>query len=66
MISFQPFRDYLKAHNITLNKACRDIGFAERIQVIIKHDRGNISLRTVEKLCLHFNIPVEQVLEYIP
>lgn len=65
MISYKPLRDYLKRNKLSPNRLYADGVITTNIATAINKDL-KMSMDNVEKICLHLNIPIEQMLVVLP
>jgi len=62
MISFDPLFDFMHFNKLQIQDIREDVGLSPR--TVAKFRKGeSISLATIEKICLHYQIPIEQVVE---
>ena len=62
MISYKPFLHYMIDHDIPKSYLNEVLGFSW--STISKLNNGDpVRLDILEKICLHFKIPIEQVME---
>lgn len=62
MISFDPLFDYMHFNKLLIKDIQKDTGLSPR--TIAKFKKGeSVSLATIEKICLFYQIPIEQVVE---
>lgn len=60
MISYRPLLDFFYHNGIRKTELNTDLGINPR--TIAKLEKGeHISLSTIEAICLHYNLPIEQV-----
>lgn len=65
MINFDPLFDFLHFNKLIRKNLIDDVGLNPA--TVAKFKKGeSVSLATIEKICLHYNIPIEQVVEIIP
>lgn len=65
MITYEPLFTVLKDRNISLRQLERDLKMSSRITNGFKHGRSS-SLKTIEKLCLYLDVPIERVVKILP
>jgi DNA-binding Xre family transcriptional regulator len=64
MISYEPLNQTLKERNMVISDLRGDI---LNSRTIAKINRGeSVNLSTIEKICLHLNVPIEKVVEILP
>ena len=64
MISYKPLRDFMYFNNIKITDIIK-LGINSRTAAKFSKDE-HVSLETITKICLHYNIPIEAVVEVIP
>lgn len=62
MISYKPFRHYMIEHDIDRRYLIDNIGISATTFTKLNQD-DPVRLDILEKICLHFKIPIEQVIE---
>ena len=62
MISYKPFRHYMIEHSIDRNYLLNEVGISSTTFTKLNQDKP-IRMDMLEKICLHFKIGIEQVLE---
>lgn len=65
MISYKPLRLYLEKIGSSPNRLYTEGIISTNIATSINQNR-HMSMENLEKLCLHLEIPIEQVIEIIP
>lgn len=66
MISYRPYRVLVADRNIDTKSLIEDLGISPNTMAKLnakKDENEAVSLKTIEKLCKHFNVPVEQIVE---
>jgi DNA-binding Xre family transcriptional regulator len=64
MISYEPLNQTLKERNMVISDLRGDI---LNSRTIAKINRGeSVNLSTIEKICLHLDVPIEKVVEILP
>lgn len=65
MISYDPLFDFLHFNKMQNKDLQEDLNLSPR--TVAKFRKGeSISLSTVERICLYYDLPIEQVVEIIP
>lgn len=62
MISYEPLFETLERKRISLYKLCKDCGISSKTRSKFNKNE-NVSLDTVETICLYLNVPIERVVE---
>lgn len=63
MMSFEPLWNTMRNKNITTYKLIKDYNISRGMLDKLKHDR-NVTLETVERLCVILDCPVEDVIVF--
>lgn len=64
MISFDPLFDFIHFNKLQLKDLQEELNLSPK--TVAKFRKGeSISLATVERICTHYKIPIEQVVEII-
>lgn len=66
MISYRPFRVLVADRNIEVTQLARKLGISPNTMSKLnakKDENEAVSLKTIEKLCKHLEVKVEQILE---
>ena len=65
MISFKPLFDFMFYNKIQMKDLQESLGMSPRTTA--KFRKGeSVSLKTIEKICLKYNLPIEDVIEILP
>lgn len=64
MISYRKLRIYCMDHKLKLSSVIKECGLSIRITTKINNDE-NMELATLEKICLHLGINIEDAAEFI-
>lgn len=62
MISYKPLRHYMVEHDIDRPYLMEHVGIGSTTISKLNNDQY-VRLDILEKICLHFKIPIEQVIE---
>ena len=62
MISFKPLLNYMHFNDLLIQDIQKDLGLSARTTAKFKKGES-VSLATIEKICLFYQIPIEQVVE---
>jgi len=62
MISYKPLLHILVDKNMKLSTVCKEAGLSYRIVTKI-YNNENLTIETIEKLCLYLNCKIENVVE---
>ncbi|MBC8580473.1 helix-turn-helix domain-containing protein [Zhenhengia yiwuensis] len=62
MISYKPFRHYMVEHDIDRDYLLNEVGISSTTFTKLNQDKP-VRMDILEKICLHFKIPIEQVIE---
>lgn len=65
MISFEPLRSFLAENGVHMNYLHHNGIISTTTAVAINNDTDTVTLRTINKICEHFNIPIERVVAVI-
>jgi len=65
MISFDPLFDFMHFNKLLIKDLERDVGLSPRTTAKFKKGES-VNLATIEKICLYYEIPIEQVVKIIP
>lgn len=65
MISYRPLKIYLMDHGLKLSNVVKECGLSMKFITKINNNE-NIELKTLEKICLHLGISIQEVVEFIP
>ncbi len=68
MISYKPFRVLVAERNLKVSDICKELNISPNTMAKLnsKTDDGEpISLKNIEKLCKHFNVSIDQIVEII-
>ncbi|NYV67614.1 helix-turn-helix transcriptional regulator [Bacillus sp. Gen3] len=63
MISYEPFYKTLKRKNINIS-SMRDVILSSATLAKMNNGRP-VNLETIEKICLHLDVPIEEVVKII-
>lgn len=64
MISYRPLRIYLMDNNLKISNVIKTCGLSMNFITKINNDE-NMELKTLEKVCLYLDIPVESAVEFV-
>jgi DNA-binding Xre family transcriptional regulator len=64
MISYRPLFETLKERNLVISDLRNTVLHPTTITKIYNNE--SVSLRKIEKICLHLNVPIEKVVEILP
>lgn len=60
MISYRPLLDYLHHNDLKIKNLINEVGLHPRTTAKFKKGES-VNLETIEKICLYYDIPIEQV-----
>lgn len=66
VISYKPFRILLVERNVEVTKLSKVLRISPATMTKLnakKEDNDPVSLKTIEKLCKHFDVPIERIVE---
>lgn len=66
MISYKPFRMLMVEYNIEVTKLSKELHISPATMTKLnakKEGNDPVSLKTIEKLCKYFNVPIEKIVE---
>ena len=66
MVSYRPFRVLVADRNVETTKLAKELGISPSTMTKLnakKEENETVSLKTIEKLCKHFGVTVEQIVE---
>jgi len=66
MISYRPFRVLVADKNIETTALAKELGISPSTMAKLnakKEENDAVSLKTVDKLCKHFGVSIEQIVE---
>ena len=66
MISYRPFRVLVADKNIETTSLAQELGISPSTMAKLnakKEENDAVSLKTIDKLCKHFGVSIEQVVE---
>ena len=65
MISYDPLLDFLHFSKRNIHDVVKDVGISSRTAA--KFRKGeSVSLATVERICLHYGLSIEEVVTIMP
>jgi len=64
MISFNPLFDFMHFNKLLIKDLQEELGMSPKTTAKFKKGES-VSLSTIEKICLYYDIPIEQVVEII-
>lgn len=64
MISYKPLRDYLYENEIKISNLASELGISSTTATKLNKD-VHVSLETIERICLHLELPIEQVVKIV-
>ena len=64
MISYRPLRIYCMDNKLKLSNVLKECGLSTRLATKINNDE-NMELKTLEKVCLYLDIPMECAVEFV-
>jgi len=62
VISFDPLFDFMHFNKLQIQDVRKAVGISPKTAAKFKKGES-VSLSTVERICLHYKIPIEQVVE---
>lgn len=62
MISYDPLFDFMHFNKLLIKDLQKDLKLSPRTTAKFKKGES-VSLATIEKICLYYNIPIENVVE---
>ncbi len=65
MISFDPLFDFMHFNKLLMKDLQSDLKLSARTTAKFKKGES-VSLATIEKICLYYDIPVEDVVKILP
>lgn len=65
MISFKPLRMWMAGEGKEKTDLAKDLGLNARTYQRIWKD-GNVTTETIDRICEHYNLPIEKVVIRIP
>lgn len=65
MISFKPLRMWMAGEGKEKTDLAKDLGLNARTYQRIWKD-GNVTTETIDRICEHYNLPIEEVVIRIP
>lgn len=66
MISYRPFRVLVADKNIETTSLAQELGISPSTMAKLnakKEENDAVSLKTIDKLCKHFGVSIEQIVE---
>lgn len=66
MISYRPFRVLVADKNIETTALAKELGISPSTMAKLnakKEENDAVSLKTIDKLCKHFGVSIEQIVE---
>lgn len=66
MISYRPFRILVADKNIETTSLAQELGISPSTMAKLnakKEENEAVSLKTIDKLCKHFGVSIEQIVE---
>lgn len=66
MISYRPFRVLVAEKNIETTSLAQELGISPSTMAKLnakKEENDAVSLKTIDKLCKHFGVSIEQIVE---
>ncbi|MBA9027572.1 helix-turn-helix domain-containing protein [Peribacillus huizhouensis] len=64
MIDFSPLRKTLEEKDMVISDMRDDVLHPKTIAQINRN--GDVNLSTIEKICVHLNVPIEKVVRIVP
>lgn len=65
MIDYTPLWETMKQKNISTYRLLKDYGFSKGTLNSLKQNK-NVTLNTIENLCIILDVPIEQIVRIIP
>lgn len=66
MISYAPLRSILRERNISFRQLRREVGIHATATTYLNNDTGYVSLYALEKLCRYLDVPLHEIVIYVP
>lgn len=66
MVSYKPFRHLCVQRNIQVSGLCKQLNISTATMSKLNAKKDNneyVSLATIEKLCKHFNVGIQEIVE---
>lgn len=66
MISYRPFRILVADRNIEVTQLAKKLGISPNTMSKLnakREENESVSLKTIEKLCIHLGVSIEQIVE---
>lgn len=60
MYNYQPLRDYLDTHGLSVKWLMREVGFSTNVAVALNNDKP-VTIEILANICRYLNVPIEQV-----
>lgn len=64
MISYRPLFDFMHFNDLKIKNLIEDVGIHPRTAAKFRKG-GSVTLETIEKICLYYDIPIEQVVKIV-